>query len=209
MQISGSNGRSDEPVVGCSSAVSLAGHADSIMSLNKMHLNCRHGPPLCRLSRSYCTRWQVGQQGQPRPRCSCVTRAWTVHSDRPTDSGSKNCSTWLGRAALCSYGAFCGLASPTAAFSWPWERQSGLPVPLPPSNFPVALPYDLDYLLGHPFITLGVAAGLYVVVPRLWRLFVRVVVFPVLILAALGFAVQHPAQSLSFGSTAYGCGCPL
>ena len=80
-----------------------------------------------------------------------------------------------------------------------------MPVPLPPSNFPISLPYGVDYLLGHPFVTIGLAAGLYVVVPRLWRFIVRVILLPVLAIAAVGFALQHPAASLSFGKTAFGC----
>ena len=144
---------------------------------------------------------------QPRSRRSKhITRCWSVRDPEADASDvSQKHSAWLKRARWCSYGTLCSFATPSVANSWPWEKQSPLPIPLPSSNFPISLPYGVDYLLGHPFVTIGLAAGLYVVVPRLWRLLVRVVLLPVLAIAAVGFALQHPAASLSFGTKALGC----
>lgn len=148
---------------------------------------------------------------QCRARRRTVTHCWTVQDPggqrqqqalRDPQKGSAS----LDRAAWCSFGTLCTLAGPSSAGAWPWDRQSSLPVPLPSSGFPFSLPYGVDYLLGHPFLTIGLAAGLYIAVPRLWRLFVRVILLPVLIIAAVGFALQHPAASLSFGTKAVGCG---
>ena len=112
---------------------------------------------------------------------------------------------WPARAILYTYGTLCSLAVPSVATAWPWDAQQPIAVPLPSSNFPFAVPFGVDYLLGHPFVTIALAAGLYVIVPRLWRFVVRVIVVPVLAIAALGFALQHPAATLSFGSAAFGC----
>ena len=152
-----------------------------------------------------------------RRRSQGIPRAWTVRDPAPdTQPQPAGPSQQLSRSPLstagrwCSYATLCGLANPGVAHSWPWDQQSALPggIALPSSNFPIGLPFGVDYLLGHPFVTIGLAAGLYVVVPRLWRFFVRVILLPVLAIAAVGFALQHPAASLSFGSKAYGCAPP-
>lgn len=111
----------------------------------------------------------------------------------------------LAKAGWGTYGTLCSLLSPSLAASWPWEQQQSLGIPLPSSNFPIPLPFGVDYLLGHPFITIGLATGLYVAIPRIWRLFVRFLLLPALAIAAVGFALQHPAATLSFASTAFGC----
>ena len=115
----------------------------------------------------------------------------------------------LRRALLCSYGTLCGLATPAVANSWPWSAAApASPIPLPSSNFPFSLPFGVDFLLGHPFVTVALAVGVYVTVPRLWRLVVRYVVLPVLAIAAAGLALQHPAATLSIATTVFSCTCP-
>ena len=63
----------------------------------------------------------------------------------------------------------------------------------------------LGFLLNNPVITVALAVGTYVFLPRLWRWLLKRVVAPVLLVAAIFFAAQHPAQTVFLGKSVAGC----
>ena len=63
----------------------------------------------------------------------------------------------------------------------------------------------LTFLLQHPLITLGVAAALYFLVPRLFRALVRYLVVPLALALALYVVSLNPAAATSFAQGSFNC----
>lgn len=63
----------------------------------------------------------------------------------------------------------------------------------------------LGFLLNNPVVTVALAVAVYVFLPRLWRWVVKRIVAPALLLAAVFFAAQHPAQTVFLGKSVLAC----
>ena len=58
----------------------------------------------------------------------------------------------------------------------------------------------LSYLLSNPVVTLGLAVVAYITIPRLWRAFLRFVVFPAALLGTAYLVVKNPTAFSNAGS---------
>ena len=63
----------------------------------------------------------------------------------------------------------------------------------------------LTYLLQHPLITLGIAAALYYLVPRIFRAFVRYLVLPVALALAIYVVSLNPSAATGFAQGSLNC----
>ena len=82
--------------------------------------------------------------------------------------------------------------------------------PLAQLPFPLGLPgFDFftvaGFLLNNPVITVALAVGFYVVLPRVWRWVLKRVLLPAGILLVVLFAAQHPSQSVLLGKSVLAC----
>ena len=126
-------------------------------------------------------RWQSSRQRHVQPHRGC--------------RGSPVCQAGLS-AAVQSLGATTAL--PVAALA---QLPFSLPFSLPGLDvFSV-----LGFLLNNPVITVALAVGVYVFLPRLWRWVVRRIVAPALVLAVVFFAAQHPTQTVLLGKSILAC----
>lgn len=63
----------------------------------------------------------------------------------------------------------------------------------------------LTFLLQHPFVTLGVAAALYYIVPRVFRTLVRFLVVPAVIALVAYVVLQNPQAALGLVESVNNC----
>ena len=80
----------------------------------------------------------------------------------------------------------------------------------PVAALPFGLPvFDVfavfGFLLNNPVVTVALAVGVYVFVPRVWRWVLKRVLLPAGILLLLVFAAQHPTQSVLLGKSVLAC----
>lgn len=63
----------------------------------------------------------------------------------------------------------------------------------------------LTFLLQHPLITLGVAAALYYLVPRIFRALVRYLVLPLALALGLYIVSLNPSAATAFAQGSFNC----
>jgi hypothetical protein len=67
-------------------------------------------------------------------------------------------------------------------------------------------PYGVaKFLLQHPFITLGVAAALYYIIPRAFQALVRFLVVPAVLAVTAYIVLQNPQAALGIVEGIYNC----
>ena len=66
----------------------------------------------------------------------------------------------------------------------------------------------ITFLVNNPFITLGVAIALYLIVPRVLRLATRYILLPAAVAGGVYLVITNPSTSWSVVSSAFGCELP-
>ena len=63
----------------------------------------------------------------------------------------------------------------------------------------------ISFLVNNPFVTLGLAVALYIIVPRILRLTVKYILLPVSIAGVVYLIITNPSTSVGVGKTAFNC----
>lgn len=63
----------------------------------------------------------------------------------------------------------------------------------------------ISFLVNNPFVTLGVAVALYIIVPRILRFATKYVLLPVSIAGVVYLVITNPNTSLGVASTGFKC----
>ena len=63
----------------------------------------------------------------------------------------------------------------------------------------------ISFLVNNPFVTLGVAVALYIIVPRILRLTVKFIVLPASVAGVVYLVITNPNTSLGVVKTAFNC----
>lgn len=63
----------------------------------------------------------------------------------------------------------------------------------------------ISFLVNNPFVTLGVAVALYIIVPRVLRFATKYVLLPVSIAGLVYLVITNPNTSLGVASTGFKC----
>ena len=66
----------------------------------------------------------------------------------------------------------------------------------------------ITFLVNNPFITLGVAIALYLIVPRVLRLATRFILLPAAVAGGVYLVITNPSTSWTVVSSAFGCEFP-
>ena len=63
----------------------------------------------------------------------------------------------------------------------------------------------ISFLVNNPFVTLGVAVALYIIVPRILRFATKYVLLPISIAGVVYLVITNPNTSLGVASTGFKC----
>lgn len=63
----------------------------------------------------------------------------------------------------------------------------------------------ISFLVNNPFVTLGVAVALYLIVPRVLRLATKYILLPAAVAGGVYLVITNPTTSWSVVSTGFGC----
>jgi hypothetical protein len=66
----------------------------------------------------------------------------------------------------------------------------------------------ITFLVNNPFVTLGVAIALYLIVPRVLRLATRYILLPAAVAGGVYLVITNPSTSWNVVTSAFGCELP-